>query len=542
MKPAGIYILEVIVCSGLLLAFYQFLLARKVPYRACRRYLLVSALLSVVIPALRLPILPAQTVYLQIPVAGAAGAAGTEAAGVSPAAIAPAADSAAATAFPWQGVLLALYAGIVLLLLSVLIRNLRRISNLRKASRLTPQPEFTLAEHPRVVSPFSFWRTIFLRQEEEPDGKQRALIVAHEAAHIRHRHSRDKVTLGVLKALFWFNPFFWMMERMLSEVQEYEADDDVLRAGYNIDSYRLAIFKQLFGYYPDLTSGLSHSLTKKRFTMMNQAPRGFLSWLRLGAALPLFAGLLVAFGATARPSTPDMQGSDQVQPQGDSKTINLVVNAYAPGMVLVDGTTVEVENLATYLNGLNTETSLVTVSLQADPDTKMEVVDKVKEQLRKALTLRLSYKLPGAEEGVRRSMPPMAGTQLPGGQKVISSEEALKTVQRENIYVIRVNSREKIYAGSEKFDNANDFIPTLKDFLRERGGKAVISYQADLGSSYACYLSVQKAIKQAYDEMRDEMARSRYGKPLAELDAEAYQAILQDLPLNVLEALRAGKK
>ena len=542
MKPAGIYILEVIVCSGLLLAFYQFLLARKVPYRACRRYLLVSALLSVVIPALRLPILPAQTVYLQIPVAGAAGAAGAEAAGAGPAAIAPAADSAAATAFPWQGILLALYACIVLLLLSVLIRNLRRISNLRKASRLTPQPEFTLAEHPRVVSPFSFWRTIFLRQEEEPDGKQRAMIVAHEAAHIRHRHSRDKVTLGVLKALFWFNPFFWMMERMLSEVQEYEADEDVLRAGYNIDSYRLAIFKQLFGYYPDLTSGLSHSLTKKRFTMMNQAPRGFLSWLRLGAALPLFAGLLVAFGATARPSTPDMQGSDQVQPQGDSKTINLVVNAYAPGMVLVDGTTVEVENLATYLNGLNLETALVTVSLQADPDTKMEVVDKVKEQLRKALTLRLSYKLPGAEEGVRRYMPPIPGAQLPGGQKVISSEEALKTIQRENIFVVRVNPREKIYAGNEKFDNANDFIPTLKDFLREHGRKAVISYMADLGSSYACYLSVQKAIKQAYAEVRDEMARSRYGKPLAELDAEAYQAILQDLPLNVSEAEPPRKK
>ena len=51
--------LEVIVCSGLLLAFYQFLLARKVPYRAGRRFLLASALLSVMIPALRLPILPA---------------------------------------------------------------------------------------------------------------------------------------------------------------------------------------------------------------------------------------------------------------------------------------------------------------------------------------------------------------------------------------------------------------------------------------------------------------------------------------------------
>ena len=235
--------LEVIVCSGLLLAFYQFLLARKVPYRAGRRFLLASALLSVLIPALRLPILPAETVYLTIPV-------GTEPAGPS----APAAEAAvpveaaAAEAFPWNAVLAALYGAVVLLLLAVLVRNLVRIRRLRLASRLTPLRDYTLAEHPDVRSPFSFWRTIFLLQESHPDANQRAMIIAHEAAHIRHGHSRDKVALGVLKALCWFNPFFWMMERMLSEVQEYEADEDVLRAGYSVDNYRLAIFKQLFGY------------------------------------------------------------------------------------------------------------------------------------------------------------------------------------------------------------------------------------------------------------------------------------------------------
>ncbi len=112
--------LEVIACSGLLLAFYQFLLARKVPYRAARRFLLASALLSVVIPALRLPILPAETVYLQIPM-------GAEPAGVSaPAAETTAAPVATAATFPWQGVLAALYGAVALLLLAVLVRNLAR--------------------------------------------------------------------------------------------------------------------------------------------------------------------------------------------------------------------------------------------------------------------------------------------------------------------------------------------------------------------------------------------------------------------------------
>ena len=188
---------------------------------------------------------------------------GAEQAGISiPAAETATAPIAATVAFPWRELLATMYGAVALLLLAILVRNLVRIRRLRQASRLTPLHDYTLTEHPRVQSPFSFWRTIFLRQEERPDTGQRAMIVAHEAAHIRHRHSRDKVALGILKALCWFNPFFWMMERMLSEVQEYEADEDVLRAGYSIDNYRLAIFKQLFGYYPDLTSGLSHSLTK----------------------------------------------------------------------------------------------------------------------------------------------------------------------------------------------------------------------------------------------------------------------------------------
>lgn len=525
--------MEVIVCSGLLLAFYQFLLARKVPYRGCRRFLLVSALLSVVIPALRLPILPAETVYLQIPVGAGAVTAGD--ADVSPADMVPASADAAVT-FPWEIILTALYGAVALLLLAVLVRNLIRIRRLRQSSRLTPLAEYTLAEHPHVHSPFSFWRTIFLPLEERPDSVQRTMIVAHEAAHIRYRHSRDKLVLGLMKALFWFNPFFWMMERMLSEVQEFEADEDVLKSGYNIDNYRLAIFKQLFGYYPDLTSGLSHSLTKKRFTMMNQAPRGSLSWLRFGAALPLFVGLLVAFGATARPASPVPPGPDQAQQQENPETISVVVNANTPGVALVDGTSVALENLATYLNGLNLETSLVTVSLQADPNTKMEVIEEVRNQLRQALTLKLNYKLPGTETDVRRAMAPMPGTPLPGGAKVQTSEEAMKSVKRENVFVIRANSADRIFAGTKVYENAMAFIPELKDFIRERGSKTIVSFVTDRGTSYACYYSLQQAIKQAYDEVRSEQAQSRFGKAFTELSADERDAILTAVPMAIAEA------
>lgn len=37
MKSPLLYLLEVLFCSGLLLAFYRLLLVRKVSFRACRR-------------------------------------------------------------------------------------------------------------------------------------------------------------------------------------------------------------------------------------------------------------------------------------------------------------------------------------------------------------------------------------------------------------------------------------------------------------------------------------------------------------------------
>jgi len=514
--------LEVIVCSGLLLAFYQFLLARKVPYRAARRFLLASALLSVVIPALRLPILPAETVYLQIPM-------GAEQAGISiPAAETATAPIAATAAFPWRELLATMYGAVALLLLAILVRNLVRIRRLRQASRLTPLHDYTLAEHPRVQSPFSFWRTIFLRQEERPDTGQRAMIVAHEAAHIRHRHSRDKVALGILKALCWFNPFFWMMERMLSEVQEYEADEDVLRAGYSIDSYRLAIFKQLFGYYPDLTSGLSHSLTKKRFTMMNQAPRGSLSWLRFGAALPLFAGLLIAFGATARPASPVPQGPDQALVEHD-KVIQIDISEETK-TVKVDGETIALADLKAYLENLiSNEGPVETISICGDEKARMGILNDVKSILRSIGQLKIMYTAP-KEPAVARRLPPPVGV---GG--TVTPSEALKGVNRENVFVVRINSANSVFAGNSVANSDADLLARSKDFIRNRAPRAIITLGLDKGTSYLKFYSVQKLLKQAFDEVREEQARSRYGKAPAELTPEEREAILMAVPLNITE-------
>lgn len=300
------YIIEVTLCSGLFLVAYRWLLAKKVNFGLCRAFIMASMLTAVVIPAMNVPIFPEKTLSQQGALTGfdflvmeLDGAAGVESAVESQASENVAVESIAASeAFDIKAAAgiagKAIYLLVALASLSLTVYNVIKIQKLRRRSKLTITEDYTLAEHEDIKTPFSFIRTIFMGFNYEP--QERRQILLHEASHVRHRHSYERLFMSVLRSIFWFNPFFWMAEKDLEEVQEWEADKDVLDEGWNLKTYRTTIFKQLFGYNPDITCGLNHSLTKQRFIMMTQSHRGKGAWIRLAATLPVIAATFFAFG------------------------------------------------------------------------------------------------------------------------------------------------------------------------------------------------------------------------------------------------------
>ena len=300
------YILEVIVCSGLFLVAYRWLLAKKVNFSLCRAFIMASMLIAVAIPAMNIPLFPEKTLSQQGALTGFDflvmefdGAAEVESAVESQASENVAVESIAASeAFDIKAAAglagKVIYLLVALASLSLTVYNLVKIQKLRRRSKLTNTEDYTLAEHEDIKTPFSFIRTIFMGFNYEP--QERRQIITHEASHVRHRHSYERLFMSVLRSIFWFNPFFWMAEKDLEEVQEWEADKDVLDEGWNLKTYRTTIFKQLFGYNPDITCGLNHSLTKQRFIMMTQSHRGKGAWIRLAATLPVIAATFFAFG------------------------------------------------------------------------------------------------------------------------------------------------------------------------------------------------------------------------------------------------------
>lgn len=324
MKPFVIYIVEFFLCSGLFMLLYRLLIVRKPNYGLCRKYLIVTMLLSAIIPALNVPLYPGQT-FIQTVSAPAINAEPIEQQDVTevPTLSETVEEKVVAKAesltpqltlnekIVYAGI--AIYLLVALILLALIVRGILLVSKLKRQANVTLKPEYHLAVSDKVETPFSFWRTIFIRTDH--DETERRQIISHEASHVAHRHSIEKLLMTVLRSVFWFNPFVWKAEQRLEEVQEWQADRDALSNGYNVESYRLTIIKQLFGCNPELTSGATNSLTKIRFMKMKQKDFQGSKFLQTAAACVLTLSLFLSFSCGQ--STKTKNGKDIYMPDAD---------------------------------------------------------------------------------------------------------------------------------------------------------------------------------------------------------------------------------
>ena len=576
MRMIG-YIIEVIICSGLFLVAYRWLLAKKVSFGLCRAFIITSMLLAAAIPAMNVPLFPAETFEQQTVLTGfdffeevLEGEAAVESTvktqtsdnGTNESATTSKAFDIKAAAGIAASII---YVIVALASLSLTVYNVIKIQRLRRRSMLTHTEEYTLAEHEDVKTPFSFLLTIFMGFNYEPH--ERRQILTHEASHVRHRHSFERISLSVLRSVFWFNPFFWMAEKDLEEVQEWEADKDVLSEGYELNRYRTTIFKQLFGYNPDISCGLNHSLTKQRFIMMTQSRRGKGAWIRLAATLPVIAAVFLAFGCGAKSEakavgTAENLTLDEQQPLtfrihiAKSKEEKGTYSIYCND-ILTDIETIS-KTVSEYFAGEDMFNT--TVSISADENVPMGVITDIKEQLRNARALKVRYET--HESTIEKRLPPAPKTDM-----YPATVDALAGTNRRNIIVMRVNSNGEMFLGStyvkgslhnddlyakelarlkELISNPEDKAECpemeMKDIQMPDGStrqfrvsKGMITFRNDRATSYEDYTKAMKLITTAYKELREEVSAEVFGKPLAELSDTEMQVIYRAVPMNVSE-------
>lgn len=290
MKELLTYLAEVIVGSAALLAAYALLLERRVRFGWCRRYLTALLPLAALIPLLRIPVWPGEVIT-----ATTAPAAPIPATAWAPV---PEVLPAAEPLVTPRTLLIAVCLLGTATLAGAMLREALRIRRLRRRATVTDAGRLHLVRTRERIASFSFFRSVYVWEGTPGDEMQAVLM--HEASHIAHRHTAERLLMETFKALQWWNPVAWIAARRLTEAQEFEADRDVLTQGFDRERYMHTIFRQLFGYSPDIANGLRDSLTKKRFQMMTTNHTSRHALLRVAGTVPVLAGLLCAFSFTAQ--------------------------------------------------------------------------------------------------------------------------------------------------------------------------------------------------------------------------------------------------
>jgi len=151
------------------------------------------------------------------------------------------------------------------------------------------------------------------------------------------------------------------------------------------------------------------------------------------------------------------------------------------------------------------------------------------------------------DKGLQRRLPPMPDP---------NQQAQDQKVNRRNIIVVKINSADRLLAGTEPMDvsqlkdkikeflsnPANDpSLPEKEEIEIEGFGpcmvsKGVISLQNDRGTSYQAYIAVQNELVKAVNELRDEFSMANFGKLYSKLSDEEAEVVRKAVPQNISEA------
>ncbi|HEY1164342.1 MAG TPA: M56 family metallopeptidase [Chitinophaga sp.] len=282
MSPVIFYLLKMLLCSGILYAYYHVALRNNRFHQWNRYYLLLATLLSLVLPLLQLPMpfsgkeTPVITAYttrittlrefiLRAPSA------------------APAVNY---LELMWYG-----YGIVALLLLARTAYGCWKIGRLIRNNPVQQLPPYRFIQSEQVKAPFSFFRYIFWTRDMSPDSADGQQILQHELAHVTEQHSIDKLLMELICAICWINPFFHLFKRELAVVHEFIADKKAA-AGKVADYAQVILQVSLQSGQLSFTNNFFHHPIKRRINMLLLQKSNFTIMKKL-IALPIITALVI---------------------------------------------------------------------------------------------------------------------------------------------------------------------------------------------------------------------------------------------------------
>lgn len=269
------YLLEANLYLAVFYGFYFLLLKNETFYTLNRYYLLLTSLLSFILPLLQIgylrQLLSGPESHTQV--------------------LTQALEND--TNYPWNSFsqpLSFVYFAAAGLLSLQLIAKLTSLIYLALKSKKHKYKGITYVELTNSDTAFSFFNLLFM----QPSTSEKEMIVKHEMVHIRQRHSLDILLFELIQILNWFNPVTWFLKKEIKLVHEYIADDLTTRSEVQKHDYALFLIQNsLKNHKNQLTNQIFNpSILKRRIMMLDKEKSGFQSRFKFLLALPIIGGML----------------------------------------------------------------------------------------------------------------------------------------------------------------------------------------------------------------------------------------------------------
>ena len=228
-----IYITESAVCMSLLLLFYRYLYFKIADFERSRFYLLISMMISLVLPMLPIP-------QSFIPVVEKAEFIYSNSA-VIQFVKAPEGESIASKIHLSEILFIIWISGFIPYMF-LFFRNILKIKKLGSKQNKFKSDNYNIISTNSDIPCFSFFNNIFTGENfDQLKSEEQSKIIEHEKLHARMLHSVDRLIFELYRAVFWFNPLTKTILSSIKEVHEFSVDRKMTGNSFNEDYSRLLV-------------------------------------------------------------------------------------------------------------------------------------------------------------------------------------------------------------------------------------------------------------------------------------------------------------
>ncbi len=289
-----LYIFQIVVYQYIFLVFYKIFLKKETFYSINRFYLIISLLLSFLLPLIKFRNPFDNGIFYQK---------------LEPVIIK---TNEFQTGFSQSvniDLTMLIYLVIALFFMLLFIVKILKINNLYKNN-----PKIKIGKAIRIdvsglKNAFTFMNWIFIDSGLPQEHRNKLLV--HEQIHVKRKHTLDMLFIELLKVALWWNPLIYLYQKEISLIHEFEADNEVIKH-FEAKEYFNFMLQQIFHSknISFISQFYQKSITKTRIIMQKKQKSNKKAMVKYLYILVIALTTSIFFNACQQTEKQDIQNEE----------------------------------------------------------------------------------------------------------------------------------------------------------------------------------------------------------------------------------------